>query len=100
LPCSSSGTWSDRNKAVALLESMSVGRNSKLLTEIREQALEPLIEMALWSEERPRAFRQDSAGKSGGIPEESSADGVEWAGRRDCCGGSQAVTTRTVGSDY
>jgi hypothetical protein len=65
-----SGTWTDHNKAVALLDLMTGGRDPKLLARIREQALEPLIEMALWSEAGHAYFARVVLGRLGGIPEE------------------------------
>jgi hypothetical protein len=65
-----SGTWTDHNKAVSLLEPMSMGRDPKLLAKIREQALEPLIEMALWSEAGHAYSARVVLGRIGGIPEE------------------------------
>jgi hypothetical protein len=65
-----SGTWSDHNKAVALLNSMSRSRDPKLLAKIREQALEPLIEMALWREAGHAYDARMVLGRLAGIPEE------------------------------
>jgi hypothetical protein len=65
-----SGTWLDRNKAVALLEPMSKSRDPKLLAKIREQALEALIEMALWSEPGHAYPARLVVGRVGGMPEE------------------------------
>jgi hypothetical protein len=65
-----SGTWSDHNKAVALLDLMTSGRDPKLLARIREQALEPLIEMALWSNAGHAYFARVVLGRLGGLPEE------------------------------
>jgi hypothetical protein len=65
-----SGTWTDHNKAAALLDLMTSGRDPKLLARIREQALEPLIEMALWSEAGHAYFARMVLGRLGGIPEE------------------------------
>jgi hypothetical protein len=65
-----SGTWTDHNKAVALLEPMSAGRDPKLLAKIRELALEPLIEMALWSDAGHAFGARRVLGRVGGIPEE------------------------------
>jgi len=44
----SSGSWTDRNKASALLTSITSTRAPKLLAELRSEALVPLIEMARW----------------------------------------------------
>jgi hypothetical protein len=43
-----SGSWTDRNKASLLMETLTRGHDPKLLRELREQALEPLREMAGW----------------------------------------------------
>jgi hypothetical protein len=43
-----SGSWTDRNKAGFLLDELSRGRNPKLLSQLRSQALASLIEMARW----------------------------------------------------
>jgi hypothetical protein len=66
----SSGTWTDRNKAVWLLDSLSKGRDPKFLAKIREQALEPLIEMALWSDPSHAMTARLVLGRVGGIPEQ------------------------------
>jgi hypothetical protein len=44
----SSGTWSDRNKAVWVLNSLTRTRDPKLLAQLRSEALVSLIEMARW----------------------------------------------------
>jgi hypothetical protein len=43
-----SPAWSDRNKASLALNTLSVGRDRRILREIRESALVPLAEMARW----------------------------------------------------
>jgi hypothetical protein len=65
-----SGTWTDHNKAVWLLESMSRGRDPKLLAKIREQALEALIEMASWSDAGHAYTARMVVGRLGGISED------------------------------
>jgi hypothetical protein len=65
-----SGTWTDRNKAVWLVATISRSRDPKLLAKIREQALEPLIEMASWSEAGHAYTARVVLGRVGGIPEE------------------------------
>jgi hypothetical protein len=65
-----SGTWTDQNKAVLLLESMSRGRDPVLLTKIRSGGLETLIEMASWSEGGHAAAARMILGRVGGIPED------------------------------
>ena len=65
-----SGTWTDHNKAVALLEAMSAGRDPKLLAKLRERALEPLIEMARWSDAGHAYSARMVLGRIAGLPEE------------------------------
>jgi hypothetical protein len=85
-----SGTWSDHNKAVALLDPMSRGRDPMLLAKVHAQALEPLIEMALWREAGHAYSARMVLGRMGGIPEEKlalmawngSADAIVAAARR------------------
>jgi hypothetical protein len=78
----SSGTWTDRNKAVWLVDSMSQGRDPKLLAKIREQALEPLVEMALWSDAGHAFTARLVLGRMGGIPEEKLS-AMAWDGPVD-----------------
>lgn len=42
----SSGSWTDRNKAGAVVTSLTQSRDRKLLAELRAEALVPLLEMA------------------------------------------------------
>jgi len=65
-----SGTWTDQNKAVLLLEAMSRGRDPQLLAKIRNQGLVPLIEMATWTEWGHAAGARMILGRVGGIPED------------------------------
>ena len=44
----SSITWSDRNKALWLLSTITATRDAETLARVRREALEPLIEMAQW----------------------------------------------------
>ncbi|HEY1495603.1 MAG TPA: HEAT repeat domain-containing protein, partial [Candidatus Solibacter sp.] len=43
-----SGIWTDRNKSCSVLDPMSQGRDPRFLARLREEALDPLIEMARW----------------------------------------------------
>ena len=65
-----SGTWTDHNKAVGLLEAMTERRDPVLLEKIRSQALEPLIEMAMWTEWGHAGWARMILGRVGGIPED------------------------------
>jgi hypothetical protein len=48
IPMLHSGSWTDLNKASLLLALLSASRDPKLLSRLREQALDALIEMARW----------------------------------------------------
>jgi hypothetical protein len=65
-----SGTWTDHNKAVGLLESMSRGRDPQLLAKIRAQGLVPLTEMASWSEPGHAMSARLILGRIAGVPED------------------------------
>lgn len=64
-----SESWSDRNKAGYLLQVLTTSRNPKVLTELRSQALAPLIEMAKWHDSGHAAFYRIILGRIGGIDE-------------------------------
>ena len=65
-----SGTWTDHNKSVWLLDSMTEGRDSRLLAKIRAEALEPLVEMAKWSDGGHAVGARLVLGRVAGIPED------------------------------
>ena len=44
-------SWSDRNKSINILQILSYHRDPKLLLKIKNEALEPLIDMANWKSE-------------------------------------------------
>ena len=44
----SSGSWTDRNKAGAVVTSLTQSRDRKLLAKLRAEALASLLEMARW----------------------------------------------------
>jgi len=44
----SSGNWTDRNKSIALLTTLTTSRNPQLLAQLRSQAFDALVEMARW----------------------------------------------------
>jgi hypothetical protein len=73
-----SGTWSDHNKAVGLLQVVSNGRDPAVLAKIRSGGLVPLIEMASWSERGHAGAARIVLGRVGGIPEDKlfGADGL------------------------
>lgn len=43
-----SGTWTDRNKASLVLMQLTAGRDSAMLESLRNEAFEPILEMARW----------------------------------------------------
>jgi hypothetical protein len=66
----SSGSWTDRNKAALLLSELTTKRDTKLLAAIRDNALEALIEMALWRPSGHAAPSRLILGRVAGIPED------------------------------
>jgi hypothetical protein len=64
-----SGSWTDRNKAGFLLDELSRRRNPKLLSQLRSQALDSLIEMARWRSSRSCGDCENLAGEDCGIEE-------------------------------
>lgn len=69
IPKLNSGSWTDRNKAGFLLDELSKGRNPKLLTQLRSQALESLIEMARWRSPGHANFARILVGRIAGLEE-------------------------------
>lgn len=65
----SSGSWSDRNKAVFLLSELSRRRDPKLIRLLRSQALDALIEMATWRFSGHADLPRMILGRIGGIEE-------------------------------
>ena len=65
----SSGSWSDRNKAVGLLNELTRPRDPKLLGVLRSQALDALIEMARWRASTHADSSRLILGRIGGIEE-------------------------------
>lgn len=72
-----SGSWTDRNKAGFLLDELSKGRNLKLLTQLRSQALDSLLEMARWRSSGHAAFARILLGRIAGIEEKRLQQLVE-----------------------
>lgn len=72
-----SGSWTDRNKAGFLLNELSKGRNLKLLTQLRSQALVSLLEMARWRSSGHAAFARILLGRIAGIEEKRLQQLVE-----------------------
>jgi hypothetical protein len=64
-----SGSWTDRNKAGFLLDELSRRRNPKLLSRLRSQALDSLIEMAKWRSPGHAGTARILLGRIAGIEE-------------------------------
>lgn len=65
-----SGVWKDRNKATAVLWSMTTARDPELLAKLRAEALDSLIEMASWSSPGHAAMSRLILGRVAGMPDE------------------------------
>jgi hypothetical protein len=63
-----SGRWTDRNKGSFLLAQLSRERNPVLLEELRDRALQPLVEGAKWDRSHSTSFLQ-ILGRIANIPE-------------------------------
>lgn len=66
----SAGTWTDRNKGAALLVELTKGREADLLAKLRAEALDSLVEMALWRQPSHAYFARILLGRVAGVPEE------------------------------
>ena len=65
-----SGIWTDRNKVSWLLEGLTVERNPALLSKIRAEDLDSLVEMALWRSPGRAFTARFVLGRIAGVPEE------------------------------
>lgn len=65
-----SGTWSDRNKGLFLLDTLSSDRNPVLLAALRTRAMDSLIEMAKWRDSGHAYGARILLGRIAGIPEQ------------------------------
>jgi hypothetical protein len=65
----SSGSWTDRNKVGFLLDELSRRRDPKLLSQLRSQALDSLIEMAKWRSRGHAGTARILLGRIAGIEE-------------------------------
>jgi hypothetical protein len=64
-----SGSWTDRNKAGFLLDELSKRRDPRLLSQLRSQALDSLIEMVRWRSRGHADFARILLGRIAGIEE-------------------------------
>lgn len=65
-----SGVWTDRNKASMLLSALTSTRDPKLLEQLREQALDALLEMAGWRDIGHAFFARMVLARIAGISED------------------------------
>jgi hypothetical protein len=65
-----SGNWKDRNKAGFLLSVLTISREPRLLSLLRQQASDSLLEMARWRESGHAHSSLVLMGRSGGIDED------------------------------
>jgi hypothetical protein len=72
-----SGTWTDLNKSSNLLYQLCAGRDPKLLSQLREQALDTLIEMARWRSPGHSYAAKMILGRIAGIDEKRLEEIVE-----------------------
>lgn len=77
-----SGSWTDRNKAGALLGALSRRRDTRLLRQLNSQAQDSLIEMARWRSSGHAYFARILLGRIAGI-EESRLQQLAQAGEVD-----------------
>jgi hypothetical protein len=72
-----SGTWTDLNKSSSLLYQLSASRDPRLLSQLREQALDTLIEMARWRSSGHSYAAKMILGRIAGIEEKRLEEIVE-----------------------
>jgi hypothetical protein len=65
-----SGSWGDHNKASLLLTALTKSRDSKVLAELRSEALDALIEMARWRSDGHAEAARLLLGRIAGIEED------------------------------
>ena len=66
--------WSDRNKAMAVLEALTQDRDTRVLRELRLSALSSLAEMARWKSQGHAFAAYVLLGRVGGLSEREIAD--------------------------
>jgi hypothetical protein len=77
-----SGLWSDRNKGASLLMELTAARDPALLAKIRSEALDSLVEMALWHEAGHAYSSRMILGRAAGVPE-AKLQALAWNGPVD-----------------
>jgi hypothetical protein len=69
--------WTDRNKASFALAALTTTRDPRLLRELRERALEPLVEMTRWRAEGHAMAAAVILGRIAGLPDEKTVELVQ-----------------------
>jgi hypothetical protein len=70
IPMLRSLNWTDRNKAMALLGSVTAARDPKTIESLRAQAIQPLLQMSRWTYWGHASMALVLLGRIAGIPEE------------------------------
>jgi hypothetical protein len=70
IPMLHSLDWTDRNKALALLDPITAARDPKALESLRRQALEPLRQMSHWTAWGHVSMALTLVGRIAGLPED------------------------------
>jgi len=69
IPLVASGIWTDRNKGIMLLDALTERRDPRLLRQLRDSALDSLIEMARWRSRGHAESARVVLGRIAGIAE-------------------------------
>ena len=70
IPMLRSLSWTDRNKALFLLDPVTATRDPKTLESLRRQALQPLRQVSLWTYWGHASMALTLVGRIAGIPED------------------------------
>jgi hypothetical protein len=70
IPMLHSLDWTDRNKALALLDPITAARDPKTLESLRRQALDPLRQMSHWTAWGHASMALTLVGRIAGLPED------------------------------
>lgn len=92
----SSGDWTDRNKSIALLTTLTASRNPQLLAQLRSQAIDALTEMARWHSyyaDGPRVI----LGRIAGLSEQRIEDLTAWDPAKTILGAMKRTEVKNAG---
>jgi len=74
--------WTDRNKAAATLMGLSTHRDPALFAQLRERAMQPLVEMARWRSLGHAGMALQILGRMGGLSESDLSSAIN-SGERE-----------------